>query len=78
MNAVAAELGHILFFLYQCASRLITTVVSFIDAIGVQTKLHAIDFSKRDGAAWDSLADALAPLDIGVLGNLIVVHVPLR
>jgi 17beta-estradiol 17-dehydrogenase / very-long-chain 3-oxoacyl-CoA reductase len=51
-------------------------LVAITEAIGVQAKFHAIDFSKRDDAAWNGLTSALSPLDIGVLGSLLALCLP--
>ena len=66
LNAVAAELGDIISFLHRCACRFICP---FAETLGVQTKMQAIDFSRQDEEAWESLANALSPLHVGVLGE---------
>ncbi|KAF8588867.1 NAD(P)-binding protein [Ramaria rubella] len=44
-------------------------VATEIESSGVKTQTQAIDFSNADDPAWQSLATALANLDIGVLVN---------
>ncbi|KAF8515357.1 3-ketoacyl-CoA reductase [Hysterangium stoloniferum] len=56
-------------FLASRSPEKLAVVAAELESFGVKTQIQAIDFSKVEEPAWRSLANALAPLDIGVLVN---------
>jgi len=64
-----SKAGFNVFLASRSEDKLASLAKDIESRFNVQTKYHAIDFSKRDPAAYAKLAEALSSVDVGVLVN---------